>query len=120
MEGISRPHPGSGCARYPAAVSHTVILSAARTPFGRLGGALSSRTAVQLGVVAASAAFQRAGVEPSDIDYAVIGQDTVNKVCASGMRAVALADLMVRAGDQRLLLAGGMESMSSAPYLLAR
>jgi acetyl-CoA C-acetyltransferase len=127
-------------------VPHTVILSAARTPFGRLGGALSSRTAVQLGVVAASAAFQRAGVEPSDIDYAVIGQvvqagaghipsrqvtlaagvpdeigsDTVNKVCASGMRAVALADLMVRAGDQRLLLAGGMESMSSAPYLLAR
>jgi acetyl-CoA C-acetyltransferase len=127
-------------------VAHTVILSAARTPFGRLGGALSSRTAVQLGVVAASAAFQRAGVEPSDIDYAVIGQvvqagaghipsrqvtlaagvpdeigsDTVNKVCASGMRAVALADLMVRAGDQRLLLAGGMESMSSAPYLLAR
>ncbi|HMG99341.1 MAG TPA: acetyl-CoA C-acyltransferase [Gaiellales bacterium] len=125
---------------------HTVILSAARTPFGRLGGALSSRTAVQLGVVAASAAFQRAGVEPSDIDYAVIGQvvqagaghipsrqvtlaagvpdeigsDTVNKVCASGMRAVALADLMVRAGDQRLLLAGGMESMSSAPYLLSR
>jgi acetyl-CoA C-acetyltransferase len=127
-------------------VPHTVILSAARTPFGRLGGALSSRTAVQLGVVAASAAFQRAGVEPSDIDYAVIGHvvqagaghipsrqvtlaagvpdeigsDTVNKVCASGMRAVALADLMVRAGDQRLLLAGGMESMSSAPYLLAR
>ena len=125
---------------------HTVILSAARTPFGRLGGALGSRTAVQLGVVAAAAAFQRAGVEPSDIDYAVIGQvvqagaghipsrqvtlaagvpdqigsDTVNKVCASGMRAVALADLMVRAGDQRLLLAGGMESMSSAPYLLLR
>ena len=124
----------------------TVILSAARTPFGRLGGALGSRTAVQLGVVAAAAAFQRAGVEPSDIDYAVIGQvvqagaghipsrqvtlaagvpdqigsDTVNKVCASGMRAVALADLMVRAGDQRLLLAGGMESMSNAPYLLMR
>jgi acetyl-CoA C-acetyltransferase len=127
-------------------VPHTVILSAARTPFGRLGGALASRTAVQLGVVAATAAFQRAGVEPSDIDYAVIGQvvgagaghipsrqvtlaagvpdeigsDTVNKVCASGMRAVALADLMVRAGDRRLLLAGGMESMSSAPYLLLR
>ncbi len=125
---------------------HTVILSAVRTPFGRLGGALASRTAVQLGVVAATAAFQRAGVEPSDIDYAVIGQvvgagaghipsrqvtlaagvpdeigsDTVNKVCASGMRAVALADLMVRAGDRRLLLAGGMESMSSAPYLLLR
>ena len=146
MEGISRPHPGSGCARYPAAVSHTVILSAARTPFGRLGGALAHRTAVQLGVVAASAALQRAEVEPGDIDYAVIGQvvqagaghipsrqvtlgigvpesigsDTINKVCASGMRAVALADLMVRAGDRRLVLAGGMESMSNAPYLLMR
>jgi acetyl-CoA C-acetyltransferase len=127
-------------------VSHTVILSAARTPFGRLGGALAPRTAVQLGTVAASAALQRAEVEPGDIDYAVIGQvvqagaghipsrqvtlavgvpeevgsDTINKVCASGMRAVALADLMVRAGDRRLLLAGGMESMSNAPYLLMR
>jgi len=127
-------------------VSHTVILSAARTPFGRLGGALAPRTAVQLGTVAASAALQRAEVEPGDIDYAVIGQvvqagaghipsrqvtlavgvpegvgsDTINKVCASGMRAVALADLMVRAGDRRLLLAGGMESMSNAPYLLMK
>jgi acetyl-CoA C-acetyltransferase len=123
-----------------------VILSAARTPFGRLAGALAPRTAVQLGTVAASAALQRAEVEPGDIDYAVIGQvvqagaghipsrqvtlavgvpeeigsDTINKVCASGMRAVALADLMVRAGDRRLLLAGGMESMSNAPYLLMR
>jgi acetyl-CoA C-acetyltransferase len=136
----------SALARYPAAVPHTVILSAARTPFGRLGGALSHRTAVQLGVVAASAALQRAEVEPGDIDYAVIGQvvqagaghipsrqvtlgvgvpeqigsDTVNKVCASGMRAVAIADLMIRAGDRRLVLAGGMESMSNAPYLLLR
>jgi acetyl-CoA C-acetyltransferase len=127
-------------------VSTTVILSAARTPFGRLGGALAARTAVQLGTVAASAALQRADIEAGDIDYAVIGQvvqagaghipsrqvtlaigapdevgsDTINKVCASGMRAVALADLMVRAGDRRLLLAGGMESMSSAPYLLMR
>ncbi|HEY3612817.1 MAG TPA: acetyl-CoA C-acyltransferase [Gaiellales bacterium] len=125
---------------------NSVILSAARTPFGRLGGALAARTAVQLGTIAASAALQRADVEPGDIDYAVIGQvvqagaghipsrqvtlaagvpeeigsDTINKVCASGMRAVALADLMVRAGDRRLLLAGGMESMSSAPYLLMR
>ena len=127
-------------------MSHTVILSAARTPFGRLGGALAPRTAVQLGTVAASAALQRAEIEPGDIDYAVIGQvvqagaghipsrqvtlavgvpeeigsDTVNKVCASGMRAVALADLMVRAGDRKLLLAGGMESMSNAPYLLLK
>ena len=75
MEGISQAaSPGPACARYPAAVSHTVILSSARTPFGRLGGALASRTAVQLGVVAASAALQRAEVEPGDIDYAVIGQ----------------------------------------------
>jgi acetyl-CoA C-acetyltransferase len=146
MQAISRPRPRPGVARYPAAVSQTVILSSARTPFGRLGGALAPRTAVELGVVAASAAFQRAGVDPGDIDYAVIGQvvqagaghipsrqvtlaagvpeeigsDTVNKVCASGMRAVALADLMVRAGDRRLVLAGGMESMSNAPYLLMR
>ncbi len=146
MQAISQPCRRPAPARYPAAVAETVILSSARTPFGRLGGALASRTAVQLGVVAASAAFQRAGVEPGDIEYAVIGQvvqagvghipsrqvtlatgvpeeigsDTINKVCASGMRAVALADLMVRAGDRRLLLAGGMESMSSAPYLLMR
>ena len=146
MQAISQPCRRPAPARYPAAVAETVILSSARTPFGRLGGALASRTAVQLGVVAASAAFQRAGVEPGDIDYAVIGQvvqagaghipsrqvtlatgvpeeigsDTINKVCASGMRAVALADLMVRAGDRRLLLAGGMESMSNAPYLLMR
>jgi len=146
MQAISQPCCGPGPARYPAAVPETVILSSARTPFGRLGGALASRTAVQLGVVAASAALQRAGVEPGDIEYAVIGQvvqagaghipsrqvtlaigvpdeigsDTINKVCASGMRAVALADLMVRAGDRCLLLAGGMESMSSAPYLLMR
>jgi acetyl-CoA C-acetyltransferase len=146
MQAIREPRPRPWRGRYPGGVTQTVILSAARTPFGRLGGALAPRTAVQLGVVAASAAFERAGVEPSDIDYAVIGQvvqagaghipsrqvtlaagvpdeigsDTVNKVCASGMRAVALADQMVRVGDQRLLLAGGMESMSNAPYLLLR
>jgi acetyl-CoA C-acetyltransferase len=140
MQAISRPRPRPEASRYPAAVSQTVILASARTPFGRLGGALASYTAVELGVVAASAAFQRAGVDPGDIEYAVIGaghipsrqvtlaagvpdevgSDTVNKVCASGMRAVALADLMVRAGDRRLVLAGGMESMSSAPYLLMR
>jgi acetyl-CoA C-acetyltransferase len=146
MQAISQPRRHAVAARYPGAVAETVILSAVRTPFGRLGGALATRTAVQLGVVAASAALQRAGVEPDEIDYAVIGQvvqagaghipsrqvtlatgvpeeigsDTINKVCASGMRAVALADLMVRSGDRRLLLAGGMESMSSAPYLLMR
>jgi acetyl-CoA C-acetyltransferase len=146
MQAISQPRRRAVPARYPAAVAETVILSAVRTPFGRLGGALASRTAVQLGVVAASAALQRAGVEPDEIDYAVIGHvvqagaghipsrqvtlatgvpeeigsDTINKVCASGMRAVALADMMVRSGDRRLLLAGGMESMSSAPYLLMR
>ncbi len=127
-------------------MSHTVILSSARTPFGRLGGALAPRSAVQLGIVAASAALGRAELDPGDIEYAVIGQvvqagtghipsrqvtlgigmpddrgsDTINKVCASGMRAVALADLMVRAGDRKLLLAGGMESMSNAPYLLLK
>src|SRR5579862_7603210 len=124
----------------------TVILSAARTPIGKVGGALSTVPAVELGSVAAAAALERAGVEPSSIDYAIFGQviqagvgqipsrqvsiavgvpdhigsETVNKVCASGMRAATLADQLVRAGDHELLLVGGMESMSNAPYLLAR
>ena len=147
MQAISRPRPCPGAARYPAAVPDTVILSSARTPFGRLGGALAlahGRPARRRRRLRGPPA--RRASSPSEIDYAVIGQvvqagaghipsrqvtlavgvpeeigsDTINKVCASGMRAVALADLMVRAGDRRLLLAGGMESMSNAPYLLLR
>jgi acetyl-CoA C-acetyltransferase len=124
----------------------TVILSAARTPIGKVGGALSAVPSVELGKVAAAAALERAGVEPSSIDYTIFGQviqagvgqipsrqvsigvgvpehigsETINKVCASGMRAATLADQHARAGDHELLLVGGMESMSSAPYLLAK
>jgi acetyl-CoA C-acetyltransferase len=124
----------------------SVILGAARTPFTRLGGSLAPVTAVQLGQAAARAALERAGVEPGEIEYVVFGQviqagaghipsrqvslgigipehvgsDTINKVCASGLRAVALADQAIRAGDRRVMLAGGMESMSNAPYLLRK
>ncbi|MEO9175782.1 MAG: thiolase family protein, partial [Gaiellales bacterium] len=124
----------------------SVILSAARTPFTKLGGSLAPVTAVELGRAAARGALERAGVEPAQIDYVIFGQviqagaghipsrqvslgvgipehvgsDTINKVCASGLRAVALADQAIRAGDRQLILAGGMESMSNAPYLLRK
>src|SRR5690348_14828538 len=124
----------------------TVILSAARTPFGKVGGSLAALPAVELGKAAATGALERAGVEPEQIDYTIfgevlqagvgqipsrqvslgvgvpdhIGSETINKVCASGMRAATLADQLIRAGDHELMLVGGMESMSNAPYLLAR
>jgi len=124
----------------------TVILSAARTPFCKAGGALASVPAVELGRVACAGALERAGVRPDEVEYVVLGEvvqagvghipsrqvslalgipeeigsDTINKVCASGMRAITQADQMIRAGDHRVVLAGGMESMSGAPYLLPR
>jgi acetyl-CoA C-acetyltransferase len=122
----------------------TVILGAARTPFGKLGGALASFDATDLGGQAIAAALERANVEPEQVEKVVMGQvlqagqgqipsrqaqikggipkevpsETVNKVCASGVRSVALIDNSVRAGDTETAVAGGMESMSSAPYLL--
>jgi acetyl-CoA C-acetyltransferase len=122
----------------------TVILSAARTPIGKLGGSLSSVDATFLGGVAIRAALERAAVEPDRVDHVVMGQvlqagqgqipsrqaqiqagipkevssETINKVCASGLRAVALLDTSIRAGDLEVGVGGGMESMSSAPYLL--
>lgn len=122
----------------------TVILEGARTPFGRFGGGLASKTAVELGSIAAGEAMTRSNVEASDIDHLVLGQvlqagsgqipsrqvgfniglastvtsDTINRVCGSGMRAVTLADLMINAGEYQTIIAGGMESMSNAPYLL--
>jgi acetyl-CoA C-acetyltransferase len=122
----------------------TVILGAARTPFGKLGGALASFDATDLGGTAISAALERAEVDADQVDKVVMGQvlqagqgqipsrqaqikggipkevpsETVNKVCASGIRAVGLIDAAVRAGDLNTGVAGGMESMSSAPYLL--
>ena len=121
-----------------------MILGAARTPFTKLGGSLAPVPAVALGQAAGRAALERAGVSPEQIDYVIfghviqagtghipsrqvslgvgipehVGSDTINKVCASGLRAVALADQAIRAGDRRVFLAGGMESMSNAPYLL--
>ncbi|HLT18941.1 MAG TPA: acetyl-CoA C-acetyltransferase [Thermomicrobiales bacterium] len=125
-------------------MGQAVILEGARTPFGRLGGGLASLSAVELGTIAAREAMTRSGLEPDDIDHLIIGQvlqagsgqipsrqvgfniglastvtsDTINRVCGSGMRAVTLADLFVRAGEYRTIIAGGMESMSNAPYLL--
>ena len=122
----------------------TVILGAARTPFGKMGGALASFDATDLGGTAIAAALERSGVEPEQVQKVVMGQvlqagqgqipsrqaqikggipkevpsETVNKVCASGIRAVGIIDTAVRAGDLQTGVAGGMESMSSAPYLL--
>jgi acetyl-CoA C-acetyltransferase len=122
----------------------TVILGAARTPFGKMGGALASLDATDLGGTAIAAALERAGVEPQQVEKVVMGQvlqagqgqipsrqaqikggipkevpsETVNKVCASGIRAVGLIDAAVRAGDLQTAVGGGMESMSGAPYLL--
>src|SRR3984957_17102861 len=122
----------------------TVILGAARTPIGKMGGGLSTLDATELGGVAIEAALERSGVEPEQVDHVVMGQvlqagqgqipsrqaqikggipkevssETINKVCASGVRAVGLLDAAIRAGDLGIGVAGGMESMSAAPYLL--
>lgn len=124
----------------------TVILSGVRTPFGKLGGGLSSFTAAQLGGKAVKAALDTAGVKPEEVGEIILGTvlqggqgqlpsrqasreaglpwevktETINKVCASGMRSVTLADQIIRAGDEEVIVAGGMESMSNAPYLLPK
>ncbi len=125
---------------------NTVILSAARTPVGKLGGGLSSLPATKLGAIAIKAALERAGVEPDQVQHVVMGQvlqagqgqipsrqaqieagipkevtsETINKVCASGVRAAGILDAAIRAGDLDVAVAGGMESMSNAPYLLPK
>src|SRR6202046_5277899 len=122
----------------------TVILGAARTPIGQMGGGLSPLDATELGGVAIEAALQRSGVEPEQVDHVVMGQvlqagqgqipsrqaqikagipkevssETINKVCASGLRASVIIDQAIRAGDMQVGVGGGMESMSKAPYLL--
>jgi acetyl-CoA C-acetyltransferase len=122
----------------------TAILATARTPFGKLGGALSTLDATDLGGKAIECALERAEVAPEQVEHVVMGQvlqagqgqipsrqaqikagipkevssETVNKVCASGIRSVALIDNAVRTGDLEVGVAGGMESMSQAPYLL--
>ena len=122
----------------------SVILAGARTPIGKLSGGLASFSATQLGGLAIKAALERAGVTPEDVDYVFMGHvlqagagqitarqaavnagipmnvpaTTVNKVCLSGLNAIHLADLAIRAGEADLVVAGGMESMTNAPYLL--
>ncbi len=127
-------------------MSRSVIVAAVRTPFGRLGGGLATYEAPQLGAIAIKAALDRIGLEPTEPEYVIMGQvlqagagqaparqaavgaglpvetpaDTINKVCASSIRAVEIADAMIRTGEHECIVTGGMESMSNAPYFLKR
>jgi acetyl-CoA C-acetyltransferase len=127
-------------------MGRTVILSGVRTPFGKFGGSLSSLSAAQLGGIAVKEAIARAEVKGEDVQEVILGTvlqggqgqipsrqaareaglpwevktETINKVCASGMRSVTLGDQIIRAGDEDLIVAGGMESMSNAPYILPK
>src|SRR5215213_6977490 len=127
-----------------ADVTRSVILAGARTPFGKLNGSLASKTAVELGGVAIKAALERSGIAPEDVDHVIMGQvlqggagqipsrqaafkaglcktvtsETINRVCGSGMRAITLADTMIRCEDHQVIVAGGMESMTQAPHIL--
>lgn len=122
----------------------TVIVSAARTPFGRFGGGLKELSGTDLGGIVIAEAVKRAGISPEIIDNVVMGMvlqggvgqipsrqatrkaglpweitsETINKVCASGLRAVTMADQQIRCGDADIVIGGGMESMSNAPYFL--
>lgn len=127
-------------------MGRTVIVNGARTPFAKLGGALKTLTASDLGGIAIKDALNRAGVKADEVDEVIIGTvlqagqgqipsrqaaikgglpwsvktETVNKVCASGMRSVTLGDQLIRLGDEEVIVAGGMESMSNAPYYLPK
>ena len=127
-------------------MSKTVIVGGVRTPFGRFGGGLSSLTASELGGIAIKEALERSGVAVDQVDEVIMGNvlqagqgqipsrqaarqaglpwdiktETINKVCASGLRSVTLADQIIRSGDEEVIVAGGMESMSNAPYLLPK
>ena len=127
-------------------MARSVIVAAVRTPFGKLGGSLAHREATELGSIVIRAALDRAGVENEEVEYVVMGQvlqggagqapsrqasvgaglpievgsDTINKVCASSIRAVEMADQMIRAGGHEVVVAGGMESMSNAPFALKK
>ena len=122
----------------------TVIVSGARTPFGKFGGALKAFQASDLGGKVISEAVKQAGIDGEQVDEVIMGSvlqggqgqipsrqaarkaglpwgvktETINKVCASGLRAVTLADQLIRLGDEDVIVAGGMESMSNAPYIL--
>jgi acetyl-CoA C-acetyltransferase len=127
-------------------MARSVIVSAVRTPFAKLGGGLAVKEAPELGAIAIRAALDRVDVRDDEVEYTIMGQvlqggagqaparqaavgaglpievpaDTINKVCASSVRAVQIADLMIRAGDHSVIVAGGMESMSNAPYVLKK
>jgi acetyl-CoA C-acetyltransferase len=127
-------------------MSSSVIVAGARTPIGRLLGGLKDRSAADLGGVAIKAALERAGVSGEQVDYVILGQViqagagqitarqaahkggipldvpsiTINKVCLSGLNAIALADQLIRAGEHEVVVAGGMESMTNAPHLLPK
>ena len=127
-------------------MTRSVIVAAVRTPFGKLGGGLAGYKATELGSLVIRAALDKAGVENDEVEYVVMGQvlqggagqaparqaavgaglpietpaDTINKVCASSIRAVEIADAMIRAGEHEVVVTGGMESMSNAPYLLPK
>src|SRR2546429_7547795 len=127
-------------------MTRSVIVAAVRTPSGKLGGGLKDYEATALGAHAIEAALERIGLEPNEIQYVIMGQvlqggagqaparqaaigaglpievpaDTINKVCASSIRAIEIADSMGRAGDVEILVTGGMESMSNAPYALKK
>lgn len=124
----------------------SVIVAGARTPIGKFGGALRDLQAVELGALAVEAALQRAGITGEQVDYVILGQVlqagagqitarqaaikggvprqvpaiTINKVCLSGLNAIAMADQMIRAGELETVVAGGMESMTQAPYLMPK
>jgi acetyl-CoA C-acetyltransferase len=134
--------------RYAGRVNEcrSVIVAAVRTPFARLGGGLAKYEATELGAIVIKAALERIGLEPNEPEYIIMGQvlqagagqaparqaaigaglpietpaDTINKVCASSIRAVEIADAMIRAGEHECIVTGGMESMSNAPYLLKK
>jgi len=127
-------------------MTRSVIVSAVRTPFGKLNGGLAAYPATELGALAIRAGLERVGLEGREVDYVIMGQvlqagagqaparqaavgagipievpsDTVNKVCASSIRAVEIADSMIRAGDVEVVVTGGMESMTNAPYALPK
>ncbi|MDQ0160572.1 acetyl-CoA C-acetyltransferase [Alkalibacillus salilacus] len=125
-------------------MTKTVIVAGARTPFGKFGGALAPLTAAQLGGIAIKESLKRANVDAADVQEVIMGSvlqggqgqlpsrqalreaglpwgtktETINKVCASGMRSVALGDMLIRLGEEEVIVAGGMESMSQAPYFI--
>src|SRR5690242_12751119 len=127
-------------------MSGSVIVAGARTPIGRLLGGLKSLSAADLGGVAIKGALEKAGLSGDQVEYVILGQViqagagqitarqaavkggipmsvpaiTINKVCLSGLNAIALADQLIRAGEHEIVVAGGMESMTNAPHLLPK